>query len=35
MVAIGGGARGVNLHVAPRDLVETLGADVMDVATDE
>jgi len=35
MVAIGGGARGVNLHLAPRDLVETLGADVVDVATDE
>jgi Cys-tRNA(Pro)/Cys-tRNA(Cys) deacylase len=35
MVAIGGGARGVNLHLAPRDLVETLGAEVVDVATDE
>jgi Cys-tRNA(Pro) deacylase len=35
MVAIGGGARGVNLHLAPRDLVTTLGAKVADVATDE
>ena len=35
MVAIGGGARGVNLHLAPRDLVESLGAEVVDVATDE
>jgi len=35
LVAIGGGARGVNLHLAPRDLVEALGAEVVDVATDE
>lgn len=32
-VAIGGGARGVNLHVAPADLVEELGAGVADVST--
>ncbi|HEX5039022.1 MAG TPA: YbaK/EbsC family protein [Candidatus Limnocylindria bacterium] len=35
MVAIGGGARGVNLHLDPRDLVERLDAEVVDVATDE
>lgn len=33
VVAIGGGARGVNLHLAPRDLVERLGATVADVTT--
>jgi Cys-tRNA(Pro) deacylase len=31
-VAIGGGARGVNLHLASRDLVETLSAQVVDVS---
>jgi Cys-tRNA(Pro) deacylase len=31
VVAIGGGARGVNLHLAPRKLVEGLGAEVVDV----
>ena len=30
-VAIGGGARGVNLHLAPADLVSVLGASVVDV----
>ena len=30
-VAIGGGAHGVNLHLAPGDLVAALGADVVDV----
>jgi Cys-tRNA(Pro)/Cys-tRNA(Cys) deacylase len=30
-VAIGGGARGVNLHMAERDLVAQLNADVADV----
>jgi Cys-tRNA(Pro) deacylase len=35
VVAIGGGARGVNLHLAPGDLVAHLEADVVDVATDE
>jgi Cys-tRNA(Pro)/Cys-tRNA(Cys) deacylase len=29
--AIGGGARGVNLHLAARDLLELLGAQVADV----
>ena len=31
-VAIGGGARGVNLHLAPADLVTALGATVADVS---
>jgi Cys-tRNA(Pro) deacylase len=31
VVAIGGGARGVNLHLAPADLVAALGAEVVDV----
>lgn len=31
LVAIGGGAHGVNLHFAPGDLVAALGADVVDV----
>lgn len=30
-VAIGGGAHGVNLHLAPADLVAALGAEVADV----
>ena len=30
-VAIGGGARGVNLHLSPQALVEHLGAEVIDV----
>lgn len=32
-VAIGGGARGVNLHVAPAELVAVLGAEVVDVSS--
>ena len=32
VVAIGGGARGVNVHVAPRDLVAHLGAEVAEVS---
>jgi Cys-tRNA(Pro) deacylase len=32
-VAIGGGARGVNLHVAPLDLIEALGAEVVDLSS--
>jgi Cys-tRNA(Pro) deacylase len=32
VAAIGGGARGVNLHLAPADLVATLGATVVDVS---
>ncbi len=31
-VAIGGGAHGVNLHLAPRDLVAHLDAQVVDVS---
>ena len=31
VVAIGGGARGVNLHLAPRDLIDALRAEVVDV----
>jgi Cys-tRNA(Pro)/Cys-tRNA(Cys) deacylase len=31
LVAIGGGARGVNLHLAPADLVRAVAADVADV----
>jgi prolyl-tRNA editing enzyme YbaK/EbsC (Cys-tRNA(Pro) deacylase) len=33
LVAIGGGAHGVNVHLAPADLVTALGADVADVTT--
>src|SRR5262245_56486932 len=32
VVAIGGGARGVNLHLTPDDLVRVLNADVVDVS---
>jgi Cys-tRNA(Pro)/Cys-tRNA(Cys) deacylase len=32
VVAIGGGARGVNLHLLPADLVAAFGADVLDVS---
>ena len=32
VVAIGGGARGVNLHVAPAELVRELGATLADVS---
>jgi Cys-tRNA(Pro) deacylase len=35
VVAIGGGARGVNLHLAPADLVRVLGAEVVDVSIEE
>ena len=31
-VAIGGGARGVNLHLSPQDIVEHLGAEVADLS---
>jgi prolyl-tRNA editing enzyme YbaK/EbsC (Cys-tRNA(Pro) deacylase) len=34
-VAIGGGARGLNVHVASRDLVAHLGAEVVDVSVAE
>ena len=32
VVAIGGGARGVNLHLVPADLISSLGAEVVDVS---
>ena len=35
VVSIGGGARGVNLHVAAADLVAALDADVVDVTQPE
>jgi Cys-tRNA(Pro) deacylase len=35
VVAIGGGARGVNLHLAPDDLVRVLQAEVVDVSMPE
>jgi Cys-tRNA(Pro)/Cys-tRNA(Cys) deacylase len=35
VVAIGGGARGVNVHLAPDDLVEVTGADVVDISVPE
>ena len=34
-VAIGGGAHGVNLHIAPADLVSALTADLVDVTEPE
>ncbi len=35
VVAIGGGARGVNVHLAPADLVAVTGAEVVDITTPE
>ena len=34
-VAIGGGARGVNVHLAPADLVAATGATVADISSPE
>ncbi len=34
-VSVGGGAFGVNLHLAPADLVRHLGADLVDVSVGE
>jgi len=34
-VAIGGGARGVNVHVTPADLVTATGAEVLDITVPE
>jgi prolyl-tRNA editing enzyme YbaK/EbsC (Cys-tRNA(Pro) deacylase) len=31
LVAIGGGAHGVNVHLAPADLIDATSADVVDV----
>jgi Cys-tRNA(Pro)/Cys-tRNA(Cys) deacylase len=33
VVSVGGGAFGVNLHLAPEALVEALGAEIVDVST--
>lgn len=35
LVAIGGGARGVNVHVDPRDLIRATGATVADITVPE
>lgn len=35
LVAIGGGAHGVNVHLAPADLVAALGAAISDVTVEE
>jgi Cys-tRNA(Pro)/Cys-tRNA(Cys) deacylase len=35
VVAIGGGAHGVNVHLAPADLIAALGAEVADVTAPE
>jgi Cys-tRNA(Pro)/Cys-tRNA(Cys) deacylase len=35
VVAIGGGAHGVNVHLDPADLVTGLGAEVVDVTVPE
>jgi len=35
IVAIGGGARGVNLHLTPDDLIRVLAAQVVDVSIEE
>ena len=35
LVSIGGGARGVNIHLTPGDLVMALGAELVDVTVPE
>jgi Cys-tRNA(Pro)/Cys-tRNA(Cys) deacylase len=35
VVAVGGGARGVNVHLAPNDLVRATGAEVLDISAPE
>jgi Cys-tRNA(Pro) deacylase len=35
LVAIGGGAHGVNVHLAPEDLVAATRAEVVDISTEE
>ncbi|HYI22022.1 MAG TPA: YbaK/EbsC family protein [Candidatus Limnocylindrales bacterium] len=35
VVAIGGGQRGVNIHIAPAELVTATNAEVVDVTTDQ
>ena len=35
LVAIGGGVRGVNIHLAPEDLVRHLGAEAVDLSVED
>jgi prolyl-tRNA editing enzyme YbaK/EbsC (Cys-tRNA(Pro) deacylase) len=35
VVAVGGGARGVNVHLAPADLIGATNADVLDISVPE
>ncbi|MHB8960872.1 MAG: aminoacyl-tRNA deacylase [Candidatus Limnocylindrales bacterium] len=35
LVAIGGGARGVNVHLSPDDLIAATGAEVLDITVPE
>ncbi len=35
VVAVGGGARGVNLHLAPDDLIRATNADVLEISVPE
>ncbi len=35
LVAIGGGAHGVNVHIAPVDLIKVTGAEVVDISVPE
>ena len=35
LVAVGGGAHGVNVHLTPDDLIAATGADVVDISTAE
>ncbi len=35
MVAVGGGARGLNVHLAPADLIRATGAEVVDITVPE
>jgi len=35
VVAVGGGARGVNVHLAPDDLIRATGAEVLDISVPE
>jgi Cys-tRNA(Pro)/Cys-tRNA(Cys) deacylase len=35
VVAVGGGARGVNVHLAPGDLVRATGGEVLDISNPE
>ena len=35
VVAVGGGARGVNVHIAPADLVRATGAEVIEISVPE